>query len=244
MLFGEDKIDGCDIFEDWKSSDRVIARKIMTKAILSTDMSNHVAEAQALESLIHDMHKPSINMGGLSIVNTEGGRQEQLLSFLSMSLNKGGELGTKSKELSESLIAFIMHAADISNPTKSWDLVQYWGDNALDEFFAQGMFIGFMVCNNKDIYDAAFNGVTYNLQLTHRHNAGDKEKELGLPVSPLCDRTTTQRASSQIGFIKFIIQPTYEILAELLPRLNEEVLPSIEKNLAHWREEKVQEEAC
>merc|ERR1712194_398236 len=40
---------------------------------------------------------------------------------------------------------------------------------------------------------------------------GDKEKELGLPISPLCDRDTVNVQDSQINFIKFVIQPTFEL---------------------------------
>jgi len=46
---------------------------------------------------------------------------------------------------------------------------------------------------------------------------GDREKELGLPVSPLCDRDTVSRPESQKGFIEFIIKPTFEVLVEVLP---------------------------
>lgn len=34
---------------------------------------------------------------------------------------------------------------------------------------------------------------------------GDREKELGLPVTMLCDRRTTNVAKSQIGFIDFMV---------------------------------------
>ncbi|XP_065561856.1 dual specificity calcium/calmodulin-dependent 3',5'-cyclic nucleotide phosphodiesterase 1-like isoform X2 [Artemia franciscana] len=45
---------------------------------------------------------------------------------------------------------------------------------------------------------------------------GDKEKELGLPFSPLCDRNTTLIAESQIGFIDFIVEPTLIVLEDTL----------------------------
>eukprot|EP00927_Polykrikos_kofoidii_P042836 TRINITY_DN36884_c0_g1_i1.p1 TRINITY_DN36884_c0_g1~~TRINITY_DN36884_c0_g1_i1.p1 ORF type:complete len:551 (-),score=81.21 TRINITY_DN36884_c0_g1_i1:122-1774(-) len=47
---------------------------------------------------------------------------------------------------------------------------------------------------------------------------GDAEKELGLPVSPLCDRSTTDIPDSQAGFIQFIVQPSFELLTLLVPR--------------------------
>ncbi|KAM8857076.1 dual specificity calcium/calmodulin-dependent 3',5'-cyclic nucleotide phosphodiesterase 1A-like isoform 6-T6 [Synchiropus picturatus] len=43
---------------------------------------------------------------------------------------------------------------------------------------------------------------------------GDKEVELGLPFSPLCDRKATMIAQSQIGFIDFIVEPTFAVLID------------------------------
>ncbi|XP_076368637.1 dual specificity calcium/calmodulin-dependent 3',5'-cyclic nucleotide phosphodiesterase 1A-like isoform X5 [Tachypleus tridentatus] len=48
---------------------------------------------------------------------------------------------------------------------------------------------------------------------------GDKEQELGLPFSPLCDRNTTLIAESQIGFIDFIVYPSMEVLGDLLSKI-------------------------
>ncbi|XP_037503986.1 dual specificity calcium/calmodulin-dependent 3',5'-cyclic nucleotide phosphodiesterase 1A isoform X3 [Rhipicephalus sanguineus] len=48
---------------------------------------------------------------------------------------------------------------------------------------------------------------------------GDKEHELGLPYSPLCDRNTTLIAESQIGFIDFILNPTMDVCGDLLEKI-------------------------
>uniref|UniRef100_A0A8C7XI43 Phosphodiesterase n=1 Tax=Oryzias sinensis TaxID=183150 RepID=A0A8C7XI43_9TELE len=45
---------------------------------------------------------------------------------------------------------------------------------------------------------------------------GDKEAELGLPFSPLCDRKSTMVAQSQIGFIDFIVEPTFTVVTEMI----------------------------
>ncbi|KAG8278228.1 Calcium/calmodulin-dependent 3',5'-cyclic nucleotide phosphodiesterase 1C [Homalodisca vitripennis] len=45
---------------------------------------------------------------------------------------------------------------------------------------------------------------------------GDKEKELGLPFSPLCDRKNTLVAESQIGFIDFIVDPSLSVCSDML----------------------------
>lgn len=62
---------------------------------------------------------------------------------------------------------------------------------------------------------------------------GDKEKEMGLPVSFLCDRTTADIPKSQIGFIKGIITPMFEVLVNLFPTLSF-MMDEIEKNVEEW----------
>ncbi|KAJ0059987.1 hypothetical protein NL108_017605 [Boleophthalmus pectinirostris] len=48
---------------------------------------------------------------------------------------------------------------------------------------------------------------------------GDKEAELGLPFSPLCDRKSTMVAQSQIGFIDFIVEPTFTVLTDMIEKI-------------------------
>ncbi|MBN3310079.1 PDE1B phosphodiesterase, partial [Amia calva] len=58
---------------------------------------------------------------------------------------------------------------------------------------------------------------------------GDKEAELGLPFSPLCDRKTTLVAESQIGFIDFIVDPIFSLLTEMAEKI---VIPLVQENPA------------
>ncbi|XP_030643511.1 calcium/calmodulin-dependent 3',5'-cyclic nucleotide phosphodiesterase 1A [Chanos chanos] len=57
---------------------------------------------------------------------------------------------------------------------------------------------------------------------------GDKEAELGLPFSPLCDRKATLIAQSQIGFIDFIVEPTFSVLVDTTEKI---ISPLIEEAL-------------
>merc|ERR1711971_975892 len=45
---------------------------------------------------------------------------------------------------------------------------------------------------------------------------GDREKELGLEYSPLCDRHNTMVPQSQIGFIDYIVSPTLTVIGDSL----------------------------
>lgn len=89
----------------------------------------------------------------------------------------------KSKDF---MLKIFMHAADVSNSTRNWDMYYNWAQLVLEEFFSQG----------------------------------DKEKSLGLPVSPLCDRNTVNFAKSQIGFIELFIIPVFSIFVEVFPMFN------------------------
>ncbi|XP_040437094.1 calcium/calmodulin-dependent 3',5'-cyclic nucleotide phosphodiesterase 1B isoform X2 [Falco naumanni] len=89
------------------------------------------------------------------------------------------------------VLSLLLHAADISHPTKQWSVHSRWTKALMEEFFRQG----------------------------------DKEAELGLPFSPLCDRTSTLVAQSQIGFIDFIVEPTFSVLTDVAEKM---VLPVAE----------------
>lgn len=62
---------------------------------------------------------------------------------------------------------------------------------------------------------------------------GDLEKQRNLPVSFLCDRNTSDVPKSQIGFIRGIIIPTFDILIDIWPSLNF-YKENVNKNLDEW----------
>ncbi|CAG9321702.1 unnamed protein product [Blepharisma stoltei] len=66
---------------------------------------------------------------------------------------------------------------------------------------------------------------------------GDKERELNLPISNLCDRYTVNIPKSQIDFISFIIEPTFNTLALLLKKVTENAIENLKNNKANWANE-------
>jgi hypothetical protein len=80
--------------------------------------------------------------------------------------------------------------------------------------------------------------------LTECFAQGDKEVEMGLPISPLCDRTTTGKKQSQVGFIKFVVQPAFLMLSKILPEVNNDIIPCIESSLEFWENYNEEEEAA
>lgn len=64
-------------------------------------------------------------------------------------------------------------------------------------------------------------------------NQGDTEKKSDLPISFLCDRSSADIPKAQIGFIKGIIQPSFEILIDMFPSLDY-LMDNINSNLEEW----------
>jgi len=79
----------------------------------------------------------------------------------------------KSPEYRLLMDKFFLHAADISNPTKPFEICKEWALRVMHEFFSQG----------------------------------DKEREIGIPIQPLNDRTKVNILQSQLGFIEFVVSP-------------------------------------
>lgn len=50
---------------------------------------------------------------------------------------------------------------------------------------------------------------------------GDKEKELGMTVSPMCDRDAVNLCNMQMGFIEFVVAPLIIAFVSILPPLHE-----------------------
>ncbi len=49
------------------------------------------------------------------------------------------------------------------------------------------------------------------------YHQGDIERAEGLQITTLCDRNTTNIPKSQVGFIKFVVKPSFECLANIAP---------------------------
>lgn len=62
---------------------------------------------------------------------------------------------------------------------------------------------------------------------------GDKEKELGLPIGMLNDRATINLAKSQMGFIDFIVHPSFEVFVQYLPKVRKNI-DQIKSNRDEW----------
>ena len=99
------------------------------------------------------------------------------------------------------ILGLVIHAGDISNPTKPYAICEKWAVRVSDEFFLQG----------------------------------DKERELGLPLTFQFDRHSINLANMQMGFIKGVVLPYFSPLASAFPGL-EVCLQNLKANERRWSE--------
>ena len=102
----------CNVFASFHHSDYVRARKVITQGILSTDMALHFDVYEKLREFVD-------------------GRERE---------GRGGvlEVGHINEAQRLMLFCVYLHAADISNPCKRWELHKRWTDGLQQEQLAQG----------------------------------------------------------------------------------------------------------
>ena len=61
------------------------------------------------------------------------------------------------------------------------------------------------------------------------------EKAQGLDISMMCDRTTTNIAGGQAGFIQFVVMPIFQQIADICPEINTLQLQSGWNNIEKWK---------
>eukprot|EP00804_Cyclotella_cryptica_P005602 CCRYP_003068-RB/>CCRYP_003068-RB protein AED:0.07 eAED:0.07 QI:485/1/1/1/0.5/0.66/3/427/793 len=162
----EDTSEG--IFGKLTEKERAQLRAGVIRSILSTDMSQHFKVVAKMKTYIDKV---------MDDIDNESSGSVSVLSVL---------WRNEHTKLREKLLPFILHLADISNPTKSPDISIEWSNSAYDEFFLQG----------------------------------DKEAIEGMPISPLCDRSTTNPADGQVGFITYVVKPAFLLLQQCLPGID------------------------
>ncbi|CAH8590521.1 unnamed protein product [Heterobilharzia americana] len=59
---------------------------------------------------------------------------------------------------------------------------------------------------------------------------GDKERELGIDISPICDRNTATVEKSQVSFIDYIVHPLWETWSDLVYPDAQTILETLEDN--------------
>lgn len=72
-----------------------------------------------------------------------------------------------------------------------------------------------------------------NLLYEEFYQQGDREKSLGIPISMFCDRDSSNVPKAQIGFIKALVIPSFDVLVNFFPKLNH-LIENLEDNMNQW----------
>ncbi|KAJ1555779.1 High affinity cAMP-specific and IBMX-insensitive 3',5'-cyclic phosphodiesterase 9A [Cladochytrium tenue] len=71
----------------------------------------------------------------------------------------------------------------------------------------------------------------------------DKEKEEGLPYAPFMDREKVTKAGAQIGFIQYVMLPLYDLVAKVVPGMEQAVIAPIKESLQYYKAMQEREKA-
>ena len=101
-----------DIFNDLDKTESSLIRKKMIQCVLSTDMINHAK----IFSFIKLINEKEIDLENIFDNLNEVSKNERQQNFMDL----------------------IIHACDISNPTKPYEIYNIWANKVMNEFYLQG----------------------------------------------------------------------------------------------------------
>lgn len=116
--------------------------------------------------------------------------------------------------------------------------------DALDRWAADKMMLSKLLIMSSDVghactpWDQHFHwSLRANLEFFEQ---GDAERRLGLPISPLCDRGSSDMVKGQCFFIDFVCKPLYNELQKVVPDVDsqnemDEVLQQGTRNKGKWQ---------
>ncbi|XP_050312092.1 cAMP-specific 3',5'-cyclic phosphodiesterase 4A-like isoform X2 [Anthonomus grandis grandis] len=143
------------------------------------------------------------------ILATDINRQQEFLTKFRRHIDEG-TLDLRLPENRSFILQIALKCADISNPTRPWDISHKWSLKVCDEFFRQGEF----------------------------------ERQLGLPVTSICDQQSTSVAKIQVGFFRFVVTPLFSEWHRFMHSdLSTHMIETLETNRKRWEDQERTEQA-
>jgi len=190
-----------NIFKDLHVEEYRVVRKRIVECVLATDMAKHMKAQTSLRMKLESLNRIANDFNLDNDINNLNKEEQKNKNLLLENLVNNLDVDNKFDRQQE-ILNFLIHSADISNPTKPFSICKAWTDLVMEEFFMQG----------------------------------DLEKKKGLPVSFLCDRSTTNIPKSQIGFITNIVMPNFKMLGMLSSNCDIFV-DNLLINIENWKKE-------
>ena len=72
------------------------------------------------------------------------------------------------------------------------------------------------------------------------YRQGEREEELGRPVSAMCDKSEARHVyfNSQVGFLQFLAEPLFETMREVVGSKGDECCTSLALNMQTWKDKR------
>jgi hypothetical protein len=214
---------GFDLFGAMPADDQELCRKLIVDMVLATDLKMHVDIISTLRTL-------AAQHGATAAVSAEALRRIQCLDR-----SNGGERRGRTARVSREVFEDAARGSRDFLESAEWT----------SPFQAQAhvkvpllLAVAIKFADLGHCFKPFQMHKKWAQRVTNEFWAlGDRERQLGIALSPLCDRDTDSNVpESQIGFFKYICVPFYSIVADLI---DPTMLPwlRVEANLQAWGEE-------
>lgn len=117
-----------DVLDVLDAASRKAVRRLLISCVIATDMTYHFQLKGELDDMIKRLFSGPAVPVPESIVDT---------SFFTSRANLNFDSVVKDKD-KDVLMKIVLHIADISNPSKPFDISKAWSDRVIEEFFNQG----------------------------------------------------------------------------------------------------------
>ena len=207
---------------------RRTVRDLVTKMVLATDFAAHSQILSDFQSVIsREIEVSPVGVtGATSVAAVSPNRGLMRPVGMASTPARVRTKATSDNPLFTSL-------PDFGLPTSVEGIT---GAAARQQFHEERLLVLQIVLKVADLSNIS-KGLKYYLAFTDRvleefHTQGDDEKRQGLPVTPDHDRERSNPAASQLSFVRYVVNPLYAALDQLIPlELQLDHLLEVEQ---HW----------
>jgi len=127
----------CDIFSGMNLENYKQMRKEMISCVLFTCMSKHAVNNNFMKELINKKNINN-NINNTNNINNKDNNNNINNKDNKKDNNNINNNKTEETDIHQNYMNLLIHSADISNPTKKFEIYWKWADLVVEEFFQQG----------------------------------------------------------------------------------------------------------